>query len=423
MLDQKGVSRKIAAIVLVVVVIAAAVVVWYVFQPKGPETIKIGLLANQTGGLAEEGVRNEKLARLAVDKINAEGGIYVKELGRKLPVELIVYDCETSTSRTVELATKMVTEVKPLFLLTSSAPPYVLPVVSVVEQYGEVIFIQCGGAPAQVYKAGMPENAKWSWILGSSIEYAVMGYEHLYGIVKNQTNGVVGILCLDDPDGREWNATMVPILKNLGYKIVHPGLFPTTITDFSAIITKFKENEVEALWVLADPGQFAAFWRQCASMGYWPKFVAGGRYIIYQRSSAELIGGNLALGLIAESQWHPDWPFPGNDWVVQAWNQIGLDYHHSAVHLASAIFFIKDLIEKVGKLDVIALNEAIPTVEFDSPVGKIKFDANTHMSLQYMCFVQQVKTTEGKWALNIIWSPPNSGIPIKKMIFPLPPPS
>lgn len=422
MLNQKGISMKVVAIVLVAVIIVAAVVAWYMLQQKGPETIKIGLLANKSGGLAEEGVRNEKLAMLTVDKINAEGGIYVQELGRKLPIELIVYDCESNPSRTVELATRMVTEVKPIFLLTSSAPPYVLPVVSVVEQYGGVIFIQCGGAPAQVYKAGMPENATWSWVLGSSIAYAVMGYENLYGTVKNQTNGVVGIFCLDDPDGRKWNETMVPILMKLGYTIVHPGLFPTTTTDFSAMITKFKQNNVELLWVIADPGQFAAFWRQCSSMGFWPKFVAGGRYIIYQRSSAELIGGNLALGLIAESQWHPDWPFPGNDWVEQAWKQIGLDYHHSAVHLSSAIFFIKTLIEKVGKLDVYALNEAMTTVQYDSPVGKIKFEANSHLSLQYMCFVQQVKTKEGEWALNIVWSPPGSGIPTKTMMFPLPKP-
>ncbi|MEM3551257.1 MAG: ABC transporter substrate-binding protein [Candidatus Bathyarchaeia archaeon] len=410
---------RIVAIVLIVIVIVAAVVVWYIFQPKGAETIKIGLLANRTGVFAEEGIRNEKMAELAVEKINADGGIYVREYGRKLPVELIVYDCESDAARTVEIATKMVTEVKPTFLLTSSAPPYVLPVVNVVERQGGVIFVQCDAAPAQVYKAGMPENVLWSWILGSSIGYAVMGYEVIFGNYKNQTNGVVGILCMDDPDGQAWNATMVPVLKKHGYTIVHPGLYPADLQDFSVYVTIFKENKVEAVWLIANPPQFADFWRKSSMLGFKPKLVAGGRYLVYPSATAEMIGGELALGLISEAQWHPDWPFPGNDWVNEAWSRIGLDYHHGAVHIVSMLFFIETLIEEAGTLDVHALNEKIPDTESMSPIGKIKFDAKTHLSLQYMCFIQQVKS-EGKWKFNIIWSPPDSGIPTKPTIFPLP---
>ena len=74
--------------------------------PKGPakpatkapsgEPIKIGLIADNTGSLAHYGHSHEVVAKAAVAKINAEGGI----AGR--PVELLVEDTESqpTTGRT-----------------------------------------------------------------------------------------------------------------------------------------------------------------------------------------------------------------------------------------------------------------------------------------------------------------------------------
>jgi branched-chain amino acid transport system substrate-binding protein len=56
---------------------------------QGKEPIKIGMIADSTGGLAAYGYSHEKVLRAAIKKINAEGGIS----GR--PIELYVEDTES----------------------------------------------------------------------------------------------------------------------------------------------------------------------------------------------------------------------------------------------------------------------------------------------------------------------------------------
>lgn len=293
-----------------------------------PENIKIGFLFCLSGAFADEGQRNKAIVEWIINKINAEGGVYVKELGKKIPIKPIIYDIESSPIRATELAIKMISEEKPLFLLMSSALHLVIPIIKIVEDRGGTIFFQCDCAPIENYMPILIERggAKWTWIEGSARGYAAMGYRELLAKYKNYTNGIVGVVCIDDPEGRIWNETMTNILAELGYKIVNPGLHPIELTDFTSYVMKFKEENVDVVWVLTDSPKFADFWRKATMMGFKPKLVVGGRYIIYERASAEMIGGNLALGLIAECQWHPNWRFAGADIAQQAWSAVGLDY-------------------------------------------------------------------------------------------------
>ncbi len=68
--------------------------------------IKIGYLAALTGDWAAYGQTEEKTARMAVDEINAQGGV----LGRKL--ELVVYDFRTRAEDAVNAVRRMIEEDK-----------------------------------------------------------------------------------------------------------------------------------------------------------------------------------------------------------------------------------------------------------------------------------------------------------------------
>ncbi|MCI0698490.1 ABC transporter substrate-binding protein, partial [candidate division KSB1 bacterium] len=61
----------------------------------GPETIRIGATIPLTGRYAGGGDQVQRGYQLAVDAINAEGGVYVEEYDRQIPLELIVLDDES----------------------------------------------------------------------------------------------------------------------------------------------------------------------------------------------------------------------------------------------------------------------------------------------------------------------------------------
>ena len=83
--------KKSVLIILAVVVVLVAGVLTMQLQALGQsrEPIKIGMIADSTGGLAAYGYSHEKVLRAAIKKINSEGGIS----GR--PIELYVEDTES----------------------------------------------------------------------------------------------------------------------------------------------------------------------------------------------------------------------------------------------------------------------------------------------------------------------------------------
>ncbi|MDR1622876.1 MAG: ABC transporter substrate-binding protein [Synergistaceae bacterium] len=72
------------------------------FPAWGADTIKIGEIATVTGDFAAYGVAEVESVKIAVEEINAAGGI----LGK--PIELIMYDCRTRQEDMVNAARRLV---------------------------------------------------------------------------------------------------------------------------------------------------------------------------------------------------------------------------------------------------------------------------------------------------------------------------
>ncbi len=126
-------TKILAAIIAIVIIVAAAGVgTWQLTQPPAaspspsptltPSTlatstpspnarpIKIGLVA---GYQLAEGQDMDRAAKLAVEEINAAGGVYVAEWNTKVPIELVIADTgKDSAGETVGPVTRAVIEDK-----------------------------------------------------------------------------------------------------------------------------------------------------------------------------------------------------------------------------------------------------------------------------------------------------------------------
>ena len=78
------------------------------------ETIKIGAPLALTGGLADEGKKQQIAYDMWLKKVNAAGGIQVGN--KKMKVELITYDYQTDEKRAQTLAERLITQDKVAFL-------------------------------------------------------------------------------------------------------------------------------------------------------------------------------------------------------------------------------------------------------------------------------------------------------------------
>src|SRR6266581_3268824 len=94
------------AVIVVIVVVVLAAVLGGLFAPAAPAHLRIGTLLSITGGLSLFGPGDTLGADLAVEEINAGGGV----LGQ--PVEIFHADDQTNPTAAASAATKLITQNK-----------------------------------------------------------------------------------------------------------------------------------------------------------------------------------------------------------------------------------------------------------------------------------------------------------------------
>jgi len=95
--------------------------------------------------------RSPKIALLSVlpgpsEKVNADGGIYVAEYGKNLPVEYIIYDDASDVGTMVRLTEKLILEDEIDILFSSCGTAFISAQAPIANRYGMVLITAEGGA-------------------------------------------------------------------------------------------------------------------------------------------------------------------------------------------------------------------------------------------------------------------------------------
>jgi branched-chain amino acid transport system substrate-binding protein len=102
---------KYRILVITVLLIAAALIAGCSQQQAPTNVIKVGVIASLTGPASNVGTNMWQSAQVAADKINADGGVTLKD-GSKAQLKLIVGDDESTATGGQKAATKLITEDK-----------------------------------------------------------------------------------------------------------------------------------------------------------------------------------------------------------------------------------------------------------------------------------------------------------------------
>jgi branched-chain amino acid transport system substrate-binding protein len=412
-----------------------------------PEEIRVGCTAPLTGMYAGFGESAVFGMQAAVDDINEQGGVYVEEYGKKLPVKLVVINNESDPIKAGTLAEDLIVNEKVLFLLSPDMSCSMHNPVSIIADRYKTPHI-IGGGPLEPWMgARMEVEGHWeyTWFPGFAIATPPPEGDFRYGkpgytiqdtwfqeldAFAGQTNKVAGVFASDEADGRGWYALFPGLLEDYGLSVIGEekelGMFPLGTTDFSSIINEWKDNEVEILWGNCPGADFGVMWRQCAAMDFKPKMVAVGRAALFY-VDVDSWGGNLPQGIGTEIWWAPEYDCPGiggttPQTLTERWvEETGQPLSRGIGHGYGQAQILFDAIERAGTLNGEAVNTAIGETDMMTINYRCKFDPETHFSRIPLFFGQWQKTDKPwVWECPIVFSKhdflPASADPI----FPIP---
>jgi branched-chain amino acid transport system substrate-binding protein len=114
-------------------------------SPK--DKIVIGQAISLSGPLAGAvQIAGGPIYELWVEEVNKKGGIYVKEYGKKLPVELKRYDDKTDIGTMTNLLEKLILEDKVDFVFPPWGTAWLFAAAPIANKYGYILIGGPGGA-------------------------------------------------------------------------------------------------------------------------------------------------------------------------------------------------------------------------------------------------------------------------------------
>jgi branched-chain amino acid transport system substrate-binding protein len=341
---------------------------------KPPRTIKIGTSASLTGPFWPYGLTKEKTLKFGAEYINEKyGGIYLREYGRTLPIEVIVYDDKSDVETMVKNTEKLIVEDRVDGLIgVFLAEPSLVVSTTVIEKYGVPTVSECDAV--HTLKPDL------NWVVPGAVSNMDLWYYS--GLELLSRKGAKSVAFIYDAGPGFASSTSEPAIKKwspkFGMKVVLDEPVPPEMKEWSPILTKLKDKNPDVLCVCSVyPVTHQTLYKQLLETAWRPRmlFATPPASFVPALKTAGLKIPNYFTGVL--ESWHRSLPFEG-PWGKQIWLEMmektGLtieDYLHLGNDWCAFEVLLK-AIEIAGTLDKNKINQVLHSAEFMTTAGPWK---------------------------------------------------
>ncbi len=340
--------------------------------PPAPEYIEFGASIPLTGKYGALGAMVKPGYEIAVADINAQGGVYVAEYGKKIPIRLTIYDDESDP-------TKAVSKLESLYA-----------------EQNVVVYLGGAGSDMHAAAAAVAEKNKVPYLGIAFALYSIhqQGYRYLFSPFPKspaQARDVFEILNASIPEGErptkvaifqettDWGIELGNLWKEnapkYGYEVVVYETYTPRTEDMSAMILKAKDAGAETLLTVPAPPDGITMVKQMVELGWTPKFALMIR-APENVTWAETLGKNGDYFIIFPG-WHYAENFPG---VAELNAKYQAQFGRPADLLTGPAYACVQIaaaaIEKAGTLDREAIRDAIAATNMTTVVGPVTFNTD-----------------------------------------------
>lgn len=281
--SEKGFSGKkyMRGLLATSLALALVAVCWRPVWAAGQKTVKVGVLQSLTGTMAISEVPVKNAEILAIDQLNAEGGV----LGRKIVP--IVVDGASDPSIFAQKAQQLIQQDKVVTVFggwTSASRKAMLPV---FQRFHNLLWypVQFEGnecSPNIMYSGAQPNQQilpalKWAMAKGYK-KYFLVGSDYVFP--------------------RTANLILKKYIVHDGGKVVGEEYVPLGGTDFSSVITKIRFAKPDIIFNTLNGSSNVSFFKQMAAAGMPPTKMPVMSFSIAEQE-AKAMGPQLMAGSYA----------------------------------------------------------------------------------------------------------------------------
>jgi branched-chain amino acid transport system substrate-binding protein len=351
-----------------------------------PKTIRIGAIHPVSGALAEVGQLQRTNALIAVDAINATGG--VKSMGGA-KLELLVADSESKPEVARSSAERLITDGAAM-ITGGFHSGHIMGMVPVAQQRRVPFIIDVGAADAitqnvaQSVREGKQKTQYVYRIFPSTTTFGVRAVQNMVGVFTETkvTPKRVAVMYTNDAFGRPQSEAFVNAVKasHVGFEIVEVIAYPEDARDLSTEVSRLKAARPDILSPITRPATAALLFPELARqrvplMGV----VSPGAPGMTQPKQLEMLKEHLEYVMVSVP-W-PNFKSPRTQRAADEYmKRVGTRSMDETAFTYDALQVMADVLERARSTDADALVDAIKKTSFNDPImisaGAIRFNEN-----------------------------------------------
>ncbi|MFT4182176.1 MAG: ABC transporter substrate-binding protein [Rhizobium sp.] len=344
--------------------------------------ILIGSLHDQSGPIAASGVPMVHAIQLAVDEINAAGGL----VGR--PAKVVHYDTQSNIQMYSQYAQQLALKDKVAVVhggITSASREAVRPT---FDRFKVPYFYNV------LYEGGVCDRN--TFCTGTTPAQTV---EKLVPAAMKKAGKKAYIIAADYNYGQITAKWMTKYVKDNGGEVASIDFFPLDVTNFGPTISKIQAAKPDLILSALVGGNHTAFYRQWTSAGMKGQIpIASTTFgLVNEPSTLDAAESENVLGAYG---YFEELDTPASKSFVEKIKKAHPDTPYIS-ELAAATYEGVHLwaegVRKAGSIDRAKLIDALESgLSFDGPTGKVTLDHATHHTTRN-AFLAQVK--DRKWSV------------------------
>ena len=330
--------------------------------------VTVGQLHSATGTMAISETGSIQAERLAIDQINAAGGI----LGRKIKV--IQEDGASDWPTFAEKAKKLLVNDRVAAVFgcwTSASRKAVLPV---FEKENGMLYYP-------TFYEGLEQSKNVIYTGQEATQQIIWGLDWVAKEKGAKSFFLIGSDYIWPRNSNKIARAHIERVGKLG-KVVGEEYYPLGHTNFNSLINKIKVAKPDCIYAIVVGGSNVAFYKQMKAAG-----ITSDKQLLLTISVTEDellgIGGENCAGFYACMKYFQSLDNPNNKKFVEAFKaKYGAKSVIGDVTQAAYLgpWLWKAAVEKAGSFDVDKIAEASPGIELKTaPEGYVKVDPNHHL--------------------------------------------
>jgi len=374
-----------------------------VVGPALADKIKAGILLPLTGKLAKFGEIENKSFLMAVDEINAAGGVNGKK------IDLIIEDTMGKPDVGRSAIEKLISRDKVIVVGGGYSSSVTWATIAVAQQR-KIPFLVNTGSADRITEQG------WKYIF--RLNPPVSEYPKAFGsFLGNVAKDVktVAILHENSLFGQSGSKKFVKKCKKMGLEVLIKEGYEAGAIDFKPLLVKVKAKNPDLVYMISYIMDASLLMRQSKELNFNPKFFVGGA-AGFTLPEFQENAGEASDYVFSTTLWTPSVPYPGAmeyyDKFVAKYDS-PTEYHGAEAY--AAMYVIADALKRAKTLTPEGVREALAATDMMTAFGPVKFISYGKKTQQNSLPTFLVQWINGK--LETVWP---KDVSTRKYVYPVP---